>query len=190
MHAAAAAAGLPVAREGFADRAYNADGSLVSRRLPGALITDAEVGGRADAAAGRGGEVDHVDGAEIDWRSTPSASTPIRRVQSQLPAPSVKSSRRLGSVSGRFDHDRPPVVRVAHHQAARRVGAVGRDGRCAGSRRCRTGGSACEGHRSGGAARCRGYCAGLYNRPGHVRSSGRGASRAHDRDPTARGGRF
>jgi len=31
---------LKVAREGFGDRAYNEDGSLVSRRLPGALITD------------------------------------------------------------------------------------------------------------------------------------------------------
>ncbi len=33
-------AGLRVAREGFGDRAYNEDGSLVSRRLPGALVTD------------------------------------------------------------------------------------------------------------------------------------------------------
>jgi UPF0271 protein len=31
-------AGLRVAREGFADRAYNADGSLRSRRLPGAVL--------------------------------------------------------------------------------------------------------------------------------------------------------
>jgi UPF0271 protein len=33
-------AGLRVAREGFGDRAYDEDGSLVSRRLPGALVTD------------------------------------------------------------------------------------------------------------------------------------------------------
>ena len=33
-------AGLRVAREVFADRAYNEDGSLVSRKLPGAVITD------------------------------------------------------------------------------------------------------------------------------------------------------
>lgn len=32
--------GLRVAREGFADRAYNPDGTLRSRRLPGALIED------------------------------------------------------------------------------------------------------------------------------------------------------
>jgi UPF0271 protein len=34
------AAGLRVAAEIFADRAYNADGSLVSRRLPGSVIHD------------------------------------------------------------------------------------------------------------------------------------------------------
>jgi UPF0271 protein len=32
--------GLRVAREGFGDRAYNEDGSLVSRGVPGALLTD------------------------------------------------------------------------------------------------------------------------------------------------------
>jgi len=32
--------GVPVASEGFADRAYNPDGTLVSRRLPGSLISD------------------------------------------------------------------------------------------------------------------------------------------------------
>ncbi len=43
----ARAAGLTVVCEAFADRAYNADGSLVSRRLPGAVIHDpAEVAER------------------------------------------------------------------------------------------------------------------------------------------------
>jgi 5-oxoprolinase (ATP-hydrolysing) subunit A len=32
--------GVRIAREAFADRAYNRDGSLVSRRLPGSMITD------------------------------------------------------------------------------------------------------------------------------------------------------
>src|SRR5262249_54097906 len=36
------AAGLGVAAEGFADRAYEPDGSLVSRTKPGALIHDAD----------------------------------------------------------------------------------------------------------------------------------------------------
>jgi UPF0271 protein len=40
LAAAGEATGLPIAREGFADRAYNADGTLVSRQTTGALITD------------------------------------------------------------------------------------------------------------------------------------------------------
>jgi UPF0271 protein len=39
---AAIAAGLPVAAEGFADRAYNPDGTLVSRAKPGAVIHEVE----------------------------------------------------------------------------------------------------------------------------------------------------
>jgi len=39
---AARQVGLPVAREAFADRAYNEDGTLVSRTLPGAVIHDGE----------------------------------------------------------------------------------------------------------------------------------------------------
>jgi UPF0271 protein len=38
MAAAARAAGTPVIREAFADRRYNADGSLVSRSEPGSLL--------------------------------------------------------------------------------------------------------------------------------------------------------
>lgn len=40
MEAEAAKAGLRFAREVFADRAYEADGSLVARSKPGAMITD------------------------------------------------------------------------------------------------------------------------------------------------------
>jgi UPF0271 protein len=49
-------AGLRVAREAFADRAYEADGTLVSRRKPGAMILDvADVVSRAiRMASGRG----------------------------------------------------------------------------------------------------------------------------------------
>jgi len=35
--------GLKVAREGFADRAYNSDGTLVKRSIPGAVISDSDV---------------------------------------------------------------------------------------------------------------------------------------------------
>lgn len=40
LHRVAEAAGLRVAEEVFADRAYNEDGSLVSRKLPGAVLED------------------------------------------------------------------------------------------------------------------------------------------------------
>jgi UPF0271 protein len=40
MEQAAKATGLRFAAEAFADRAYNPDGTLVSRRLPGAVLTD------------------------------------------------------------------------------------------------------------------------------------------------------
>lgn len=40
---AARAVGLRVAREAFADRAYNDDGTLVSRSIPGSVIADPEV---------------------------------------------------------------------------------------------------------------------------------------------------
>ena len=42
MERAGIESGLVVAREGFADRAYNTDATLVSRHLPGAVISDPE----------------------------------------------------------------------------------------------------------------------------------------------------
>ncbi len=50
MLRAAEELGLRAVEEGFADRRYNPDGSLVSRSLPGALITDPEAA--AEQAAG------------------------------------------------------------------------------------------------------------------------------------------
>jgi UPF0271 protein len=65
---AAEAAGLPVAHEAYADRAYNADGTLVSRDLPGAVIHEpARVVERAlDMVRDR--RVRAVDGAWVDLR--------------------------------------------------------------------------------------------------------------------------
>jgi UPF0271 protein len=40
MQQAAQATGLRFAAEAFADRAYNPDGTLVSRQLPGSVLTD------------------------------------------------------------------------------------------------------------------------------------------------------
>ncbi|WP_457100454.1 5-oxoprolinase subunit PxpA [Microbacterium sp. P5_E9] len=62
---AAAAEGLPFVREAFLDRGYLADGSLVPRGEPGALLDDpAAVAERAVRLA-RDGVVDAVDGSAI-----------------------------------------------------------------------------------------------------------------------------
>jgi UPF0271 protein len=84
--------GLRVAAEGFADRAYNADGTLVSRRLPGSLIDDPE---RAAAQAVRmatEGRVRALDGTDIELRvhticchgDTPGAPAIVRAVRAAL----------------------------------------------------------------------------------------------------------
>ncbi len=65
---AAEAAGLTVVREGFADRAYEADGSLTPRSRPGAVIQSAEdVIGRAVRMA-RDGIVRATNGSDIVMR--------------------------------------------------------------------------------------------------------------------------
>ncbi|MDR2525738.1 MAG: 5-oxoprolinase subunit PxpA [Oscillospiraceae bacterium] len=65
MIEAAQATGLPCAREVFADRAYEEDGSLVARSKPGAMITDeAEAIARVVGMA-QNGRVRAVTGKEI-----------------------------------------------------------------------------------------------------------------------------
>ena len=65
LFAAAEAAGLPTAREGFVDRAYNADGTLVSRRLPGAVLTDPEAAAERALQLVRQGTMPTIDGGEL-----------------------------------------------------------------------------------------------------------------------------
>ncbi|HDQ72779.1 MAG TPA: LamB/YcsF family protein [Chloroflexi bacterium] len=59
------AMGLRVAREGFADRAYNADGTLRSRRLPGAVIETPEAAAERALRMARDGAVTAYTGEEI-----------------------------------------------------------------------------------------------------------------------------
>ena len=84
--------GVRVASEGFADRAYEVDGTLVSRKKAGALITDP---GRAAAQAVRmasEGKVRTIDGADIDLSvqticchgDTPGAERIVRAVREGL----------------------------------------------------------------------------------------------------------
>jgi UPF0271 protein len=61
----ARAAGFGVLREGFADRGYRADGTLVPRTEPDALLHDpAEIAARAVRLA-REGRLAAADGSEI-----------------------------------------------------------------------------------------------------------------------------
>ena len=57
--------GVRVAAEGFADRAYNADATLVSRKLPGSLITDPARAAAQAVKMATEGKVRTIDGKEI-----------------------------------------------------------------------------------------------------------------------------
>ncbi|HWI61217.1 MAG TPA: 5-oxoprolinase subunit PxpA [Symbiobacteriaceae bacterium] len=98
LEQAAQAAGLATAGEVFADRAYNPDGSLASRKLPGAVIHDPEqVAERAVRMATRGSVI-AVNGEEIPLRAdticvhgdTPGAVELIERIRQRLEAAGVQ----------------------------------------------------------------------------------------------------
>ena len=65
MLAEAKKAGLAVISEVFADRAYNDDGSLVNRRLPGAVIHDAQEAARRAVMMAKEHKVVSINGREI-----------------------------------------------------------------------------------------------------------------------------
>jgi 5-oxoprolinase (ATP-hydrolysing) subunit A len=58
-------AGLTTVREAFADRAYTPQGTLVSRRLPGAVLHDGEEIARRCVAMATGAPIRDVDGGEL-----------------------------------------------------------------------------------------------------------------------------
>ncbi|MEI7754247.1 MAG: 5-oxoprolinase subunit PxpA [Actinomycetota bacterium] len=62
----AAQAGLPTVTEGFVDRAYNSDGSLVSRLLPGAVLHDVEFVAARAVRMVTNKSVIAIDGSEIE----------------------------------------------------------------------------------------------------------------------------
>ena len=94
MHAAARAVGLRVAREGFADRAYEPDGTLRSRKLRGSVHTDPAVAAAQSLALARGTGVRASDGTllavEVDTicvhGDTPNAAAIARAVRQALSA--------------------------------------------------------------------------------------------------------
>jgi UPF0271 protein len=59
------AAGLRVAAEGFADRAYQGDGSLVPRKTPGAVLTDADEVVKRAVQIARDHTVVAIDGTKV-----------------------------------------------------------------------------------------------------------------------------
>ena len=68
MIEAAEAMGLPFAREVFADRAYEEDGSLVARNKPGAMITDEALAIARVVGMVKTGTVEAVTGKTIPLR--------------------------------------------------------------------------------------------------------------------------
>lgn len=63
MARAAARAGVPLVREGFIDRAYEPDGTLRSRSLPGALVLDPDTAAAQALGFVRDGGVRATDGS-------------------------------------------------------------------------------------------------------------------------------
>lgn len=85
-------AGLRVVHEAFADRAYTPDGALVPRRLPGAVLHDADEIARRCVAMATGEPVTDVDGGALHLApesicvhgDTPGAVEIARRVRADL----------------------------------------------------------------------------------------------------------
>ncbi len=57
--------GLPAAAEAFADRAYNSDGTLVKRGLPGSIIEDPDEAAKRALDIALRGTIKSIDGKEI-----------------------------------------------------------------------------------------------------------------------------
>jgi UPF0271 protein len=85
-------AGVRIASEGFADRAYNADGTLVSRKRAGSLIEDPARAAEQAVRMATQGRVRTIDGEEIALEvqticchgDTPGAPRIVRAVRESL----------------------------------------------------------------------------------------------------------
>jgi UPF0271 protein len=98
MIRAALEADQPAAREAFADRAYEADGSLRSRRLPGAVLHDPEQAAEQAVRIARDGWVVACGGEKIPVTAetlcvhgdTPTALTIVQAIRVALEAAGVE----------------------------------------------------------------------------------------------------
>lgn len=101
----AEAMGFPVIREAYADRAYRADGLLVPRSEPGAVLHDPELIAERALRLARFGELVAVDGTVISTAArslcihgdTPEAVAIARAVRTALEAADVEVSAQLPS---------------------------------------------------------------------------------------------
>jgi len=101
LHRQATAAGLACHVETFADRAYLADGSLQSRREPGAVLEDVEVIVKRTVRLARDGALVAVDGSELPVApdslcvhgDTPGAVRIARAVRAALERAGVEVAR-------------------------------------------------------------------------------------------------
>lgn len=89
--------GIRIAFEFFADRAYDPTGSLVSRRLPGAVISDHEAVAARVLKLIREGRVTAVDGSDIDLKAeticvhgdNPEALALVKKIRATLAAEKI-----------------------------------------------------------------------------------------------------
>jgi UPF0271 protein len=86
---AAVAGGLAAVAEGFADRAYAADGTLVPRGAPGAVIADPEVVAERSVALARGELAGAAVRSVCVHGDSPGAVTAARRARAALEAAGV-----------------------------------------------------------------------------------------------------
>jgi UPF0271 protein len=97
MSRAATKIGITAVAEAFADRAYTAEGQLVSRKQPGAVLHDPETVAARAVAIATTGKVTTQDGAELDVAArsicvhgdTPGAVDLARRIRDELTASNV-----------------------------------------------------------------------------------------------------
>ena len=90
-------AGLTTVREAFADRAYTPEGTLVSRRLEGSVLHDADLIAQRCVAIAAGEPIEDVDGGSITVQAesicvhgdTPGAVEIARAVRSALESAGV-----------------------------------------------------------------------------------------------------
>jgi UPF0271 protein len=98
LEAIGAESGIRIAYEFFGDRAYNSDGSLVSRKEPGAVIHDSEMVAEKILKLVKEGKVICIDGSEIEMTAdticvhgdNPSALSLVRKIRETLQASGVE----------------------------------------------------------------------------------------------------